>query len=122
MYRFSLAIALLLALAAPSWADQIVIEHYDCVLLVNQADSESIRLVFFRDGQIMATRFAHDEMLWGVSGSDFVLIWDDWGGPRRAIYFTTLATLVVKGDDPYADGGGEWHCMQRNMRNLKDAP
>lgn len=105
MYRFSLAFALLLALAAPSWADErglpLVVEHYDdLIILVEYEPDQSPayencttrRVVFARGNRLVASRYLSEDMLWHFCHEPY-LEWSDHDC-HRIVRYERLGVVI----------------------------
>lgn len=109
---------------ADGFALPLVEERVDVVALVHSADCESVRVVFLRNGRIVADRWLSDEMRWLALSDDpagFALSWSDCGIAERVVRFRAIAVLVFD-RDPLADDGGPWWGWNRRMTDLKPPP
>jgi len=128
LMRFILPLLFAWSLAARVGADEfslpLVEERVDGVVLVHAADSDSVRVVFLRNGKIVADRWLSDEMRWLTLPDDpggFALAWSDCGIAERVVRFRAIAVLVFD-HDPLADDGGPWWGWNRRMTDLKPPP
>jgi hypothetical protein len=98
----------------------IVEEAYDEVCIMSISNQEFVKILFVRDGRLMATRIYSEDMVFGVRGDKFLLEWDDYHSCRRIIEFQSLAIMSMPEDPTVANG--PWWDMARRMVDLKEPP
>jgi hypothetical protein len=115
----SLLIAVVFACAAPAWAEEqslpLIQESVDEICIV-RLDGYS-KLIFFRDGAVLATRHLSDDMMFIPVGDHFQCIWRDYWTAERVVDAAKLSVWDVA-KDPTHDSG-EWWCAWRVMTDLR---
>lgn len=97
----------------------LVWEIVDEILVIQTVDTDHSRVVFIRHGRAFATRLHCDDMLFVSCGDRFQLIWQDYWTCERVVEAPRLGIYTL----PAVEGhDGPWHCMLRNMRDLRAPP
>lgn len=94
----------------------VVIEEVDSIILLSSQNTYQ-RIIFIKNGQVLATRLALDDMLWTVQGKYFVLVWQDHWTASRVVKTKTFISMVGEYYEPGANG--PWWNQAKNMRDLK---
>jgi hypothetical protein len=98
----------------------VIEEHVDEIYIIYTEGNDYGRVVFIREGNVLATRLLLDEMIWGVSlDSKVQLMWRDYWTAERIVTTDILSTIVLPYDPTQVEQRGQWWCMWRNMRDLK---
>jgi len=97
----------------------VIQESVDEIVILQTVDNEYARVVFIRDGSVLATRLLLDDMLWTTDSEKFVLVWQDYSTAERVVEASKFSVVVTATDPTQADRCGPWWCMFRNMRDLK---
>jgi hypothetical protein len=118
-----IALTLFFALSSRSRADErglpLVQEEVDEICIIQTVGCDHCRVVFVRNGSVLATRLMVDDMLWVSQGDHFLLIWQDYWTAERVVQAKKLSMWTLA-EDPTQEGqDGLWWCMFRNMRDLK---
>jgi|GEM_PF-5790727 len=118
-----LALSLFVALSSRSRADErglpLVQEEVDEICIIQTVGCDHCRVVFVRNGAVLATRLMVDDMLWVSHGDRFQLIWQDYWTAERVVEAKKLSMWTVAADPTQEGQDGLWWCMFRNMRDLK---
>lgn len=117
------ALSLFVALSSRSRADErglpLVQEEVDEICNIQTVGCDHSRVVFVRNGAVLATRLMVDDMLWVSHGDRFQLIWQDYWTAERVVEAKKLSMWTVAADPTQEGQDGLWWCMFRNMRDLK---
>jgi hypothetical protein len=98
----------------------VIEEHVDEIWLIRVEGNDYGRIVFIRDGNVLATRLLLDEMIWTVSSDAKIqLMWRDYWTAERIVTTDNFATVILPFDPTQAEQRGQWWCMWRNMRDLR---
>lgn len=124
MLRLALALALLAGMCATACANDhgppLVEESVDEICIVQTINTAHCRVVFFHNGNVLATRLLIDDMLWVPQGDQFLLIFQDYWTAERVVSTRKISFYLVTSDPTQEGEDGLWFCMFRNMRNLKE--
>ena len=97
----------------------LIQEEVDEICVIQTADSDHCRVVFFRGESVLATRLVVDEMIWTCRDGQYVLIWQDYWTAERVISSKNFSVWQLDEDPTQQGQNGPWWCMFRNMRDLK---
>ncbi len=76
------------------------------------------KVLFFRDGQLLATRVFVDGMHYRANGPLWELAWEDYWQAERIVSAPKLSFWPVE-HDPTEAPCGDWWAMARPMRDLR---
>jgi hypothetical protein len=104
----------------------VIEEHVNEIWIIRTQDqdtgnvSEYGRVVFIREGNVLATRLLLDEMVWAInSEAKIQLSWRDYWTAERIVTTDEFADIILPYDPTQVEQRGQWWCMWRNMRDLK---
>ena len=119
-----LAALVAVAFASPALARDlpVVQEAVDEICIIQTVGCDHCRVVFVRNGSVLATRLMTDDMLWVSHGDRFQLIWQDYWTAERVVETTRVSAWTVEEDLTQDGQDGLWWCMFRNMRDLRAPP
>lgn len=97
----------------------LVEESVDELMIITTEGCDYSRIVFIRNGSILATRLMADDMLWVTDKDGFMLIWQDYWTAKRVVHTPKISQYTLQADPTQEGQDGLWWCMFRNMRDLK---
>lgn len=97
----------------------VIEESVDEIQFVYTPNSDNARVVFWRNGSVLATRLYVPEMVISMENGQFVLIWQDYWTAERRVSTPNLFISFLEEDPTQQGQNGPWWCMFRNMRDLK---
>lgn len=121
--KMGIILIVLMSLAPKLVAEErglpLIKEHVDEIWIIRTFDNDYGRVAFIRDGNIAATRLLLDEMVWTIEHDKVQLAWRDYWTAERIVTADVFTTIVLPYDPTQAGQKGQWWCMLRNMRDLK---
>ena len=97
----------------------LVEETVDEIAYVQTAGCDHLRVVFIKNGQVLATRLYVDDMISINIDGEHTLVWQDYWTAERVVHAKKYSSWYVKADPTQEGQDGLWWCMFRNMKDLK---
>ena len=110
----------ILTTASTSSAEELklVEESVDEIVVLQIANANYNRIIFFRDGKFVADRIWQEDMMLLTTEGVFVLIWQDYMTAHRVVTARKYSAWTTD-TDYVADDDMLWWMMGRRMQDLR---